>query len=404
MEGLIVEIAPLGYYTSGDTWDGVQPYVEEMGVLYVQDIIVTDGTGKVVADSRRYIIDDDPESYAPTRSAELNHAGRRIGVVYVDAEPAIDAAFADALATAFNRSVLWGSTVAGIVALALTWYLSRAMAAPISALAAAAERAGGGDLTPELESTGIIELDAVVRPFNKMLSDLRQAEAQMRNLVNDAAHELRTPLTNIIGYLEAVKDGLVDTESGFATIEEEARLLAKLVYDLQSVALGDSEHAYLTIEETDVCRVVSRAVDGILPIARAKGLVVAARCGENDPPFRMDAFRIGQVLTNLLRNAVNYTEPGGEVTVTAVRDHVGLLLTVVDTGRGIAAEHLPHLFERFYRVDPSRSRTTGGRGIGLSIARQLVEAHGGSLSVESKLGVGSRFIVRLPVSIDSAKP
>jgi len=215
--------------------------------------------------------------------------------------------------------------------------------------------------------------------------------------VADVAHELRTPLSNIQGHLEAIRDGLLPPEPAtFDSIYEEVLLLARLVEDLQELTLAEAGQLTLVRHSADVAEIVRRAVIAAQPPAEAKGLTIEAKLPEGQATAEVDPERVGQVLRNLLSNAITHTSGGGLITVDLVDDGDELHIGVADTGDGIPPEDLPYVFERFYRADPSRVRATGGAGLGLTIARRLVEAHGGTIGVESEVGKGSRFTFTLP--------
>lgn len=227
-----------------------------------------------------------------------------------------------------------------------------------------------------------------------------------RNLIADVAHELRTPLSSIKGYMEGLIDKVLPAEADtYQQVYEEADRLQRLVtnlHELSCVEAGAFELNYKSMAITDL---IERIALRLRPQFDEKGITLDLDLTRNLPDIRIDEDRISQVLVNLIGNALQYTPPGGKVTVTTqhahnvgeVQDH--LLVTVSDTGLGISPEQLPHLFTRFYRVDKSRSRVGGGSGIGLTIARHLVEAHGGRIWAESQgKGWGSSFGFSLPVA------
>jgi two-component system sensor histidine kinase BaeS len=218
-------------------------------------------------------------------------------------------------------------------------------------------------------------------------------------MVADAAHELRTPLSNIRGYLEAIRDGIKKPDaSTIRSLDEEASALSRLVDDLQELSLADAGELKLICRREDISRLINEAVAALQSQAAAKGLVLAANLPEKLPLINIDPHRIKQVLRNLLENAVAHTSRGGRITIEARQEGGQIKVSVVDTGEGIPAKDLPNIFERFYRVDKSRARATGGSGLGLTIAKRLVEAHGGRIEARSKLRKGSRFTFTLPLT------
>jgi signal transduction histidine kinase len=234
----------------------------------------------------------------------------------------------------------------------------------------------------------------LAQSFNQMAMQLEDQERMRREFIANAAHELRTPLTNLKGYLEALRDGVIEPDR--ATLDslwEEAERLVRLSNSLDTLATGD---AGLPAEpvELDVARAVRAAVDLAMPAIHAAGLSIRAEVPDS-LPGRADPDGLAQVLGNLLQNAVRYTPSGGEVGVEARKVPRGIEVSVSNTGPGIPPDDLPHVFERFYRVDKSRAATGGGAGIGLSIVRQIVEASGGEVGADSKPGM-TRFWFRLP--------
>jgi signal transduction histidine kinase len=234
-----------------------------------------------------------------------------------------------------------------------------------------------------------------------MAEGLEQQERLRRTLASDISHELRTPLANIRGYLEALQEGVVAPSPGvLGSLHEEAMLLNRLVDDLQDLSLAEAGQLRLETRPVLLAPLVEAAITALTPRAAEKGIALRAALPDDLPPALADPERIGQVLRNLLANALTHTPAGGTVTTTAraAEDRSFLEVTVADSGSGIPAEHLPHVFDRFYRADPSRTRATGGAGLGLAIVRQLVVAHGGEVGAESEPGSGARFRFTLPVA------
>jgi signal transduction histidine kinase len=255
-----------------------------------------------------------------------------------------------------------------------------------------------GDLTARVKATSSDEIGQLAHAFNAMADGLARQEQLRRNMVSDVAHELRTPLTNIRGYLEAAKDGLVQPDGALVdNLYEEAMLLNRLVNDLQELALAEAGQLRLERHSVKVGDVVRTTVEVLCPHAEARDISLVVQVPDDLPLVKADLHRVGQVLRNLMNNALDFTPPGGQVTVTAQPDGKWVSVQVRDTGPGIAPEHLPYVFERFYRADPSRTRATGGAGLGLAIVKQLVEAHGGRVWVESTLGAGTTFGFTLPL-------
>jgi signal transduction histidine kinase len=239
----------------------------------------------------------------------------------------------------------------------------------------------------------------LAQAFNSMAGDLERTERLRQNMIADAAHELRTPLSNIRGYLEAIRDGIKrpDTDT-IRSIDEEATLLSRLVDDLQALSLAEAGELKLNRQAEDIIKLIKQAVAARQTQAVAKGVSIPTEVSQKLPSVNVDSHRIGQVLHNLLENAIAHTAKSGSIVVAAQKQDNWVKISVTDTGEGIPAEDLPSVFERFYRVDKSRTRATGGSGLGLTIAKRLVEVHGGKIEAQSELGKGSCFSFTLPVS------
>ena len=389
------------YYYQQRDWAGIQPVVERMGSLSGRRIILTNTSGIVVADSQGDLLGEQYYSDSPCKALSPPWTEDVIGMLYISPEPSAGAESTSPhrLSAAIGRFLLWGGLLAVAIALLLTFFLSRRIVAPVKALTLTARRLGKGDFSQRIRFKGKGEVGELARAFNSMAGDLERAEQMRRNIIADVAHELRTPLSNLRGYLEAVRDGVIKPDADtIRSLDEEATLLSRLVDDLQELTLAEAGELKLERQTEDITELINRTVAVVQTQATAKGVSVSIDLSDKLPPVNIDSPRITQVLRNLLENAVAHTAKGDAITVTAGQQGSWLEVTVGDTGEGIPAEDLPNIFERFYRVDKSRSRATGGSGLGLTIAKRLVEAHGGGIEVQSELGKGSRFTFTLPVS------
>ncbi len=407
------------YYREQGDWEGIQPYVEQWGSLYGKQIILTDGNGIVVADSEGEHIGEYMGEYMSEQMSErmsehmggiFESSGRGMplppmwgeripGTIYIDPALSTDFPSPTNLLQTVSRFLLWGALIAIAIALIFTFFLSRRILAPIKALTTAARQLGQGDLTQRVQLKDKGEIGELARAFNSMAGDLERAEKLRRNMVADAAHELRTPLSNIKGYLEAIRDGLKkpDPES-IRSLSEETTLLSRLVDDLQELSLAEAGELRLTRDTGDITRLIKQAAAAKQILADEKGLSISTRLPEKLPPVNIDFLRIGQVINNLLDNAIAHTGQGGNIEISAEERNNRLAVSVTDTGEGIPEEDLPNIFERFYRTDKSRTRATGGSGLGLTIARRLIEAHDGTIEVQSETGKGSSFTFTLPIA------
>ncbi len=292
--------------------------------------------------------------------------------------------------------------VAAIVAaVAVSILFSRRIVAPLRAMMGASQRIADGRYAERVSVSGADELAQLAEQFNRMAERLEQTESMRRQLVGDVSHELRTPLTAIGGYMEGLTDGVLPaTPETFEQIRMEAGRLSRLVDDLQELSRVEARSYRLDLRQVAFASLLETTAKRLSPQFGEKQIRLTRNLASDLPPILADEDRLTQVLTNLLGNALAYTPAGGEVTISAAKTGNELLVTVKDTGLGIPAESLPHIFDRFYRVDKSRSRAAGGgSGIGLTIAKALVEAHGGRIWAESPgEGLGSTFSFTLPLS------
>jgi signal transduction histidine kinase len=405
------------YYVQNGSWIGVQATVEKLGQISGDQIVLVDSSANVVADSAGGLLGHHADSgwvggpipimvpgaepaSGPDRvtpgSAEAN-PGPSIGAIYVNplANQEAEASFLGAV----NRWLLIAAGAAGLLAVVLTFFISQRMLKPIEALTSAAQRMARGDLSSRVEVPGSDEIGKLANAFNAMAEALAKNEQLRRHMVSDVAHELRTPLTNVRGYLEALQDGVLEANADtLRLVAEEAQLLGRLVEDLQELAVAEAGQLRLERQQVELPGVIGQVVDAARLQFVSRGLTLKTELPEGLPAVDADPERVGQVVRNLLSNALAHTEPGGEVTVSARKTGSEIEVSVRDTGTGIDSEDLPYVFERFYRADRSRARKSGGAGLGLAIARQLVEAHGGRISADSCVGTGSTFRFTLPMS------
>lgn len=282
-----------------------------------------------------------------------------------------------------------------LVALAVAAYAGARITRPLRALTAAATHLSSGGDVPPVPVRGQDEIAGLTRAFNTMAANRAQLEQARKAMVGDVAHELRTPLSNIRGWLEAAEDGVSDLDPALITLLlKEALVLQHVVDDLQDLAVADAGSLRLKLERVNVAAALEQVQAAHASRAAQAGVTLSVAA---DPALvvRADALRLRQVLDNLVANALRYVPAGGAVRVEGVAEGGAIVITVTDTGSGIAPEDLPHVFDRFWRADKSRSRSTGGSGLGLAIVRKLVEAHGGTVDVTSTTGLGTTFRVRL---------
>ena len=399
------------FYAANGSWEGLQSAIERIGFLAGRRLTVLNDGGVVVGDSLGGRDLDYAKIAAHRKRTPILQDDRPVGsvvfgpfdVVKVPPDrlrPRFREPPPTRFAEATNQSLLWVGLAAGAGGIMLVSLVSRRALRSVRTLNAAARSLGRGDLSQRVPTDGRDEMGELSRTFNSMAEGLERAEKQRRSLVADVAHELRTPLTNVQGYVEAVRDGVLKPDSAtIETIHQQVLYLARLMEDLRFLAETEAEDFRLRTEIYSMVEVVQRTVEAFRPSAEAKDVTISVDAAPGLPLVKMDRTRITQVLNNLLGNAIRHTPGGGEVTVSAEAvDRSSVRVVVSDSGQGIPPEDLPFVFERFYRADPSRTRSTGGVGLGLTIAKQLVEAHGGAISAANTPGHGSRFVIDLPVS------
>ena len=412
------------FYVAGGSWSGVASTVERVSYLTGREIAILDGEGSVLVATRLTSESKRPPHEQDYTSSSIVVGGDHVGSVVIgpaasrrtfrryrggDRPPGPPETLREIQEPSLRRftdttfqSLLLSGLGAGVGGILLVSLLSRRLLTSVRRLTAAAQKLGQGDLSQRVTVSGRDEIGELTSTFNAMAEGLENAERQRRNMVADVAHELRTPLSNIRGYVEAVRDGVLEADAEtIESIHRQTMYLSKLVEDLRLLAETEAADFQLDLEPGLLEEVVSRSVEAFRPQAQSKGIELAFRAGADRAELSgrlvsIDRTRIEQVMNNLLQNAVEHTTEGGRIDVSVAEFDETVSVTVADTGEGIPSEDLPHVFDRLYRADPSRTRSTGGAGLGLTIAKQLIVAHGGTIRVESTEGKGSRFILTLP--------
>jgi two-component system, OmpR family, sensor histidine kinase BaeS len=316
-----------------------------------------------------------------------------------------------AFINSLNTLLLWVTAAAMILALVIGFVSARRVTGPLARVAEATTRMAGGDRNVLLrETTHIRELDGIASSVNDLSRALRDQEDLRRRLTADMTHELRTPLATLQSHLEALIDGVWQPDAArLAGLHEEILRLNRLVADLEKLAHVEGEAADLHRGLVSISNLVAGIVRNHEPQFREKGVSLSfasmTRDGTEDGSgLAVDPDKLSQAVINLLSNALKYTPSGGSVRVEVdTRSSSATLIRVADTGIGIGPQNLPRVFERLYRVDDSRSRATGGAGIGLSIAKAIVEAHGGTIQASSEPGAGTELLITLPVSLSEPR-
>lgn len=297
-----------------------------------------------------------------------------------------------------NKALLLAGLSATVIALLLGVLLARSLTRPLRELTTAIRAMARGDLEQQVDVRSRDELGELTVAFNQMSTDLARATQSRRQITADIAHDLRTPLTVIGGYLESMRDGVLKpTPDRLEMMHTEVHHLQRLVDDLRTLSLADAGKLTLNKHEITPDNLLMRVADIYQLPAENIGVTLQVRIAPDLPLVHIDEERMVQVLSNLVSNALRYTPSGGQITLEAGRCDDSVLLSVQDTGMGITSEALSRIFERFYRADRARQQSEGESGLGLAIARSIIEAHGGTIAVESEMGRGTKFTIALPV-------
>lgn len=298
--------------------------------------------------------------------------------------------------TSVHRSLGWVGLGILLIGLAASYALARSITVPLLRLHAGVQQIKKGDFRHTVAVTTKDEIAALAEAFNDMAMTLDYNNRQRQRLLTDIAHELKTPLAVIQGNLEGMLDGVVPADKEqLGSLYEETVHLNHLIRDLRDLSLAEAGQLKLDKTDTNVEQLLAHAIAMLRPLTEEKKITLTAEFTKV-PPVQADPMRLSQVVYNLLTNAIRYTGHGGQIRVSTGSDDKWLEMVVEDNGQGIAKEDLPHIFDHFYRADKSRSRGSGGTGIGLSIVKQIIELHGGRVEVASSVGKGTRFTVFLP--------
>ncbi|AKG53215.1 hypothetical protein DGWBC_0535 [Dehalogenimonas sp. WBC-2] len=407
------------YLQNQNSWNGVANTLKELLAFNGDRLVLANSTGTIVADTGGQLVG------TPVAQSELS-GGRNIQLVrprtvigqffslsltsgtgMMGNGMGMGGQFADNAEASFldqTNQWLWISGgIAAAIALIVAVFLAYQLSRPLKALGAGAREIASGNLGYRVNVKSHDETGRLAESFNTMAVSLENSEQARKRLLADVAHELRTPLTIISGTIDAMKEGVLPAdERQLSIIKEESVLLTRLISDLRDLSLAEAGKLKLDVSSIDLADLTRRKLDQFRPLADAKGVTLSLDAQVNLPPVSADWVRLEQILTNLLSNALRHTPEGGNIIVSLSTDELGgklaVTAAVADTGEGIAADDLAHIFDRFYRVEDSRSRIEGGAGLGLAIVKQMVIAHGGQINVQSQPGQGTTFIITLPAS------
>jgi len=401
------------YYDAHRSWAGAGPLIERLARSHGTELLLFDASRSVIASSKREFLGARivllPDG---ALLIERRSGSGRIAVLFRGTSIAVHGGtvlvmpIRDVIppsgvprTRSLDRSFFFIFAGAALFGVLMAIALARWISVPVERLTAAARRMEGGDLAVRVEPSGGAQLEELAHSFNAMAAAIDRNEELRRRMVSDVAHELRAPLTNLRCELESIQDGLTAaTPERISSLHDETMHLSALVDDLQDLSLADAGRLEIDARPANVSAIVKRAAAGM----ESRGVKIVAE-GSEEAMALADTRRVVQILTNLLSNAIAAQcgagdLPGEDLRITWEVADSEVVIRVIDHGIGIPADDLPRIFERFYRVDASRSRATGGAGLGLPIVRQLVLAHGGRVWAESTLGAGSTFSFTLPLA------
>ncbi len=396
------------YYAKHDNWDGVKvifdpPGGRGMGGMGMgmgrrrSMMLLADANGQTVYDqvgtTPRFSLQQQTEAVI------LQWEGKTIGYLLITSSQLemnpMDKAFLEQVNLAFMQAALIAGSICGL----LGFLIARELTAPLGRLAAAVRRITQGELGERVLIEGANEIAHLARDFNEMAQSLQQAEILRRNMVADVAHELRTPLTIIQGNLQAILDDVYPLDkTEIATIYNETLMLNRLVKDMRDLAQAEAGQLSLNLHPMEIASLIQETADFFESLAQEQYHHLEISLPNNLPSVLADSDRVRQVLHNLLTNALRHTPKNCSIKLRVELRQPYIKISVHDTGHGISAEDLAHVFDRFWRADKSRARQYGGSGLGLAIAKQLVEAQGGQIGVTSKAEHGSEFWFTLPLA------
>jgi len=404
----------VAYYQQNNSWEGVETQLlphgyqrgQGQGNMMGQRIIITDPNGVIVVDTRESRTGEQINKAEMSSGIKMKEGLKIIGYLVVEGGMGLNQAASQQLIDRLNRAALIAAVVAGSISLILALFLAYRLIRPVKEMTEAAEKLGEGDLSQRVPIHGHDELASLGKSFNKMADSLQASEKARQAMTADIAHELRNPLAVQRASLEAMQDGIYPmTSENLTPVIEQNILLTRLVEDLRTLALVDANQLDFDLTVFDqpaLCRKIINLYQ-----------VEADRCNisisltpdpvQNQPGLQVyaDPMRVEQIISNLLSNALRYTPESGKILLEIHKMGANQVRTTIsDSGPGIPMDTLPYVFDRFYRVDKSRSRQDGGTGLGLTIARQLAEAQGGSLTAANHPDGGAVFYLTLP----GAKP
>ncbi len=392
------------YYVAHNGWNGVATIIQNSGSTSATDpirpLVLVDNHGNVVFSTDIQFQNQKPSADQIAFGVPIWANGQIVGLLIptFPARGTPPRPPANDYIARINQDLLTGALGAAALSLLLGLFLSSTLTRPLKELINATRDVAQGNLEREVPVRSKDELGDLTQSFNQMSSQLKQSRDLRRNMTADIAHELRTPLSIILGHTEALSEGkLTPSPETFDIVYDEAKRLSLLVEDLRTLSLSEAGELTLTLQPVAPSDLIDRVVGAYLPKAHTLNISLETGTDINLPDINADSHRIIQVFGNLLENALRYTPSGGRIKLSARSVADGIEFRIQDSGPGIAEVDLPHIFDRFYRGDKSRSRQDGGSGLGLAISKSIIEAHGGRIWAESAANEGTTIVFVLPI-------
>ena len=394
------------YYTENKTWDGIEgsfvPFDRNHsrpGEPQILFFSIADTSGRILVPGRRYALGEIINSETLSSGTQIQFENKTVGILLYDTaldRSPIEAEFIHRI----NNSIFVSGIGTVILALILGTILSRTITRPIRELTTATKKMADQNFGHTVPVHSKDEIGELAESFNKMSGDLSRSFNLRKQMTADIAHELRTPLSLIIGHAEAVHDGVLPpTAENFEIIREEANRLEQLVNDLRTLSLADAGELSLDFQPVDINKLLSDIKAHYMIPFNQKRISLNLNPAPVVLMANLDPIRFSQVLTNILDNALRYTPEDGHVDISTKQVDTQIQISIQDSGQGVTPEEAAHLFDRFYRADPSRSRNRddGGSGLGLAIAKSIIEMHKGKIWAESEMGKGLKVLIVLPL-------
>jgi two-component system sensor histidine kinase BaeS len=403
-EGFVSVLA--NYYAQDGSWDGVEDIFRRgptpFGIgqhlpMPVGEIVLFDTEFNVLIGGRGYHMGERIAQDQLTDALPVEIEDATVGYVLLRRDAFHEQPIESAFLKRLTQQLVLGSVAVISITLLLGFLLARSLTRPLRQLTEATRKVAAGDLDVKVDIRSKDELGELAQSFNLMNQRLAQSRDMRRQMTADIAHELRTPVSVILGYADGLKENVIPpSQETFDLIQEQAEQLEHLIDDLRTLTRAEAGELTLDLSPTDPSSLVQRLIATYEPQAARQEIELNVEVEEPIPQIMIDADRFRQVIANLLSNALQYTHAGGQITTSITADEGEVSIQITDTGPGIPPEDLDLIFERFFRRDPSRSRDTGGSGLGLSIAKSLVERQGGQIRVESEVGKGTSLILTFP--------